>query len=232
MTRILAIETSTLTTSAAVLDDGRVLVEKDAQATPHSEALLPLIDEVLRAAAVAPAQLDLLACGAGPGSFTGLRIGLATAKGLCFALGRPLVSVSSLAALAFEAHAPSGALVLALVDARRGEVYAGLFRSAGDAAAPASLLEEAVFTPDAIVARVRAIAAGAPVVTLGDGVPVAPEIFAGIGHVPPGVRGTPSAASVGRIAFARWQNDTRDELGTATPAYIRLAEAEVKFPAK
>src|SRR4051812_6985793 len=115
MTWLLAIDTSTLTASAAVLDGGRIVVERHAAATQTSEALLPLVDEVLREAGLAPTQLDALACGAGPGSFTGLRIGLATAKGLCFALGKPLLAVSSLAALALEAPFAPGELVLALL---------------------------------------------------------------------------------------------------------------------
>jgi tRNA threonylcarbamoyladenosine biosynthesis protein TsaB len=227
MTWLLAIETSTLTSSAALLEGERVVVEKSAAASQTSEALLPLIDEVLRAGGKQPAELDLVACGAGPGSFTGLRIGLATAKGLCFALGKPMLAVSSLAALALEAGAP-GALVLAVVDARRGEVYAGLFRGRADGT-PESLLEEAVFTPDAIVARVRELAAGAPVAVVGDGVPVAPEIFAALGATPADASIVPRAQAVGRIASARWRAGAVDELGTATPAYIRLAEAEAKL---
>ena len=87
-------------------------------------ALLVMVDEALARSGRCAADLDAVACGAGPGSFTGLRIGLATAKGLCFALGKPLVMVSSLAALA--ARAPDGR-VCATIDAYKGEVYAGLF---------------------------------------------------------------------------------------------------------
>jgi tRNA threonylcarbamoyladenosine biosynthesis protein TsaB len=228
MTRLLAIDTSTLTASAALLEDTRVVIEKQAVTTLHSEALLPLVDEVLRAAGVTPRELDLVACGAGPGSFTGLRIGLATAKGLCFALAKPMLTVSSLAALALEA---SSGLVLSLMDARRGEVYAGLFRLRDDDV-PESLLEEAVFSPAAIVEKARALAAGAAISVVGDGVAVAPEIFAGIGPSPAGASITPRAAKVGRIASFRFAAGAADELGTATPAYIRLAEAEVKFPKK
>ena len=88
-----------------------------------------MIDEACaRGGRAAPRDVDVVACGAGPGSFTGLRIGLATAKGLCFALDRPLVMVSSLAALA--ARAPDGR-VCATLDAFKGEVYAGIFTVAG-----------------------------------------------------------------------------------------------------
>ena len=228
MTWLLAIDTSTLTSSAALLDGERVVVEKSAGASQTSEALLPLVDEVLRAAGKTPADLDLVACGAGPGSFTGLRIGLATAKGLCFALGKPMLAVSSLAALALEAPGAAGALVLSLVDARRGEVYAGLFRLREDGT-PESLIEEAVFTPEAIAQLVRERAAGAPVAIVGDGVPVAPQIFAALGRTPRDASVTPRASAVGRIAATRWSAGAVDELGTATPAYIRLAEAEAKL---
>ncbi len=231
MTLLLALETSTLTTSAAVLDGSRVVAFQEALATPHSEALLPLVDEVLRAAGVTPKALDLLACGAGPGSFTGLRIGLATAKGLCFALSRPLLGISSLAALALEAeaHTPADGLALAVMDARRGEVYAGLYRLAADAV-PVPLLEEAVHTPEALVTRIRELAAGAAITIVGDGIVVAPERLAALGTVPTAARTTPSAPAVGRIAALRWAAGAQDELATATPAYIRLSEAEVKFP--
>ena len=121
---ILAVDTSTLHAAVALWRDGRALAERHRVVTTHSDALLAMVDEAFVEANVAPADVDAIACGAGPGSFTGLRIGLATAKGLCFALGKPLVMVSSLAALA--ARAPDGR-VLATIDAFKGEVYAGLF---------------------------------------------------------------------------------------------------------
>ena len=121
--RILALDTATLTASVAVLAGDDIAAAADGRADTHSERLLPLIDEVLRQAGLAPASLDAIACGAGPGSFTGLRIGLATAKGLCFALHKPLVLVSSLEALAFAAR---GRDVLALLDAKKREVYAAM----------------------------------------------------------------------------------------------------------
>ena len=148
--RILALDTATLTASVAAWIDGAAAASGEARAETHSEKLLPLVDDVLRRAGLRPADLDAIACGAGPGSFTGLRIGLATAKGLCTALGCPLHLVSSLAALAKDAGVVGP--VLAVLDARRKEVFAGLYGpGAKDEAvlAPADLAAYSV--PGAIV---------------------------------------------------------------------------------
>src|SRR5438270_5446530 len=126
--RILALDTSTLQASVALASDGQLVAERERVVTTHSESLLVLVDECLRAADLRPADVDVVACGAGPGSFTGLRIGLATAKGLCFALGRPLALVSSLEALA--ARAPDGP-ACAIIDAYKCEVFAGRFTVKG-----------------------------------------------------------------------------------------------------
>jgi tRNA threonylcarbamoyladenosine biosynthesis protein TsaB len=234
---LLAIDTSTLTTSAALLDGGRVVAERDALATPHSEALLPLIDALVAEAGVTPAALTHVACGVGPGSFTGLRIGLATAKGLCFSLGVPLVAVSSLAALALEGEAAAGpgGLVLAVTDARRGEIYAGLYRlAAGPGGAPEALVADAVRAPEVAAREARAAAgAHAAIHLVGDGIAVAPAVFASLGAVVPDARVTPRAAAVGRIALARLAalapGQALDELGSAAPAYLRATAAEEKL---
>jgi tRNA threonylcarbamoyladenosine biosynthesis protein TsaB len=126
--KILAFDTSTFAASAAVVDGGTVLAESSVlQRAGHSERLLPLVDEVLARAGLPLGAIDRLAVGLGPGSFTGVRLGLATAKGLQLATGIPLVGVSSLDALAASAWGVEGPLVAAL-DARRDEVYAALFR--------------------------------------------------------------------------------------------------------
>jgi tRNA threonylcarbamoyladenosine biosynthesis protein TsaB len=235
---ILALETSTLTTSVALVDERGVRAEREALASPHSEALLPLIDGLLAAEQKAPSALTAIACGTGPGSFTGLRIGLATAKGLCYALGRPLVAESSLRALALEAeaHAPAGALVLATSDARRGEVYAGLYRLGESGAPPEPLLADDVLEPDVVIARVRALVPDANVWLGGDGPEVAPSLLA-LGRRVSGARTTPAAAAVGRLARtrlerARESGTTVDDLAAATPAYLRKTAAEEKFPQK
>jgi tRNA threonylcarbamoyladenosine biosynthesis protein TsaB len=218
--KLLALDTSTLVAGVAVSLDERV-VERRATVTTHSEALLGLIDEALRAAGLAPAALDGVVCGAGPGSFTGLRIGLATAKGLCFALGRPLALVSSLAALA--ARAPDGR-VCATLDAHKAEVYAGLYRVAGGL--PTAEGDEQVLSPTALVAALAPLAADAPLVVVGEGARRYPEL------VVPGARlldddGAPHPADLLRLGALRLQRGEADDLGTSGPRYIRPSEAEL-----
>lgn len=230
MTHVLALDTATLVASSAVVSDGRVVAERDARVTTHSEKLLPLVDELLAEARLEPAALDLVACGAGPGSFTGLRIGLATAKGLAFALGKPLVVASSLAALALEAEdecQASGALALALLDAKKQEVYAGLYHMRPEGPIPVGA--ERVIGPEALVGHVSQLASGAPVVVVGDGAAAYPDAAARCGRILAPARGTPRARAVARLALARVAQGTPDELATAAPTYIRASEAELKW---
>jgi tRNA threonylcarbamoyladenosine biosynthesis protein TsaB len=166
---ILAIESATAVCEAAVIRDGipagsaRVIAPH-----VHSEKLIPLIDEALRMARLSLGDLDGIAVSIGPGSFTGLRIGLSVAKGLVFASGKPLIPVSTLRALAMQAIRQSpagpGELILSVIDARRSEVYAAAYRSAGGAV-------EELLSPRAV--HVHELAAALPpegkVIVMGDG---------------------------------------------------------------
>lgn len=237
---VLALDTATLAASVAVLVDDQVTATRQARVTTHSEALLPLIDDALRDAGLAPSDVELVACGRGPGSFTGLRIGLATAKGLCFALGKPLVVVSSLAALALEAlaEAPPDALVLALLDARKNEVYAGLYSLAArplpiplpmPLAVPLPVIDEKVLPPERLSAYLGEAEIQGDLWIVGEGALAYPDCARALGQVVESAAQTPQAAHVARLGLLRWQEAARDELATATPTYIRPSEAELKF---
>jgi tRNA threonylcarbamoyladenosine biosynthesis protein TsaB len=133
---ILGIETATAVCGVAVLRDGHVESERSVESPQvHSEKLVPLIEQVIRESGIRPADLDAIAVSIGPGSFTGLRIGLSVAKGLCFALGKPVVPVPTLEALACRVANGSpelrGGYILPLLDARRGDCYASLYRMDG-----------------------------------------------------------------------------------------------------
>jgi tRNA threonylcarbamoyladenosine biosynthesis protein TsaB len=215
--RILGIDTATLTAAAALWRNGRVVAERQRAVTTHSEMLLAMIDECCAEAGVAARELDGVVCGAGPGSFTGLRIGLATAKGLCFALDKPLALVSSLAAMA--ARAPDGR-VLATLDAFKGEVYAGLFDVAGGV--PVAVGDEAVLPPAALLEQ---LAAAPPAFVVGSGVAKYPALLAA-GRLLDGEPG-PRPADLLRLGAARLERGDHDDLATAAPAYIRPSEAEL-----
>jgi tRNA threonylcarbamoyladenosine biosynthesis protein TsaB len=125
---LLAIETATELCSVALWIDGEVRERMAFGTGKHSESVLPFVDELLAESGIARSQLDYLACGRGPGAFTGVRLAISVAQGLAFGLDRPLVPVSSLAALAQDA-VDEGAIapVIAMLDARMGEIYAGHF---------------------------------------------------------------------------------------------------------
>lgn len=126
--KILAIDTATQTCSAAIVDDDAVVVEiiRDRGGT-HTRVLMKMVDEMFSAAGMRPADIDGFAVTIGPGSFTGLRIGLATVKGLAFARNRPIAGISTLDALVAPIPGVAGR-VCAMIDARRGEVYTALYR--------------------------------------------------------------------------------------------------------
>lgn len=208
---VLGIDTSTRIASVAIVDDGRVLAELRGDDSARGADLLVQIDAACTAAHIGPRDLAAVAIGAGPGSFTGLRIGMATAKGIAFAAKCPLWAVSSLAALAFEElDAEPAATVLAVLDARKGEVYAGAYHRDGDRTVP--LGDEVVMAPEGIAAFAPP---GARIV--GDFVAVLD------GHP---IR-TPSGAAVARLAL---ESARVDVLVGGAPTYIRPSEAEVKYP--
>ena len=124
---VLALDTATRAPSVAVVDGETVLAESSlAPGETHSRTLLPLVKTLLDGAGLTFPELDLLAVGTGPGSFTGLRIGLAAAKGLAWAAGKPLVGVPTLDALAL-AWSGGEETVCTLIDARKGQLYAALY---------------------------------------------------------------------------------------------------------
>ena len=224
MPLILAFDTATPCARVAVLSpegDGRATAEK--VAARHSSNLLRLCDEVLRATGLTVSDLAAIACGAGPGSFTGLRVGLAVAKGLALADRIPLVLVSSLDALAADlAGSGEEGLVLPCIDAGKGQVYGHLYRAAGGATVPIST-DDFALSPEDLCRLVQAQATGAAVVTGGNGADRYLDVFRAL-LGPEAVRAQiagPSALAVGRLALARLARGEHDDLETSVPRYGR-----------
>lgn len=237
---VLAIDTSTLITSVAVVtgdgDQTRVLACEQSSVRTHSDTLLQLVDAALRTASRPLAAMDGLVIGAGPGSFTGLRIGMATAKGLAFAAQKPLWAVSSLAALALDVDrlmtGDARTLVVSLIDARRQEIFAGFYRVQGGTAEP--LDDERVMAPGLLASAIAELAGRSGcerVIVVGEGLTAYPHILddalRGVAERIPGAAETPSAVAVARLAM---HTRPPDITATGAPVYIRLSEAEIKFP--
>ncbi len=129
---ILGIDSSAISAGCALMDDsGRIIAEQFLNTRhTHSQTLLPMVESMMKCAGVSVADLDLAAVTVGPGSFTGLRIGVSTVKGLCFGAGKRCVPVSSLEAAAYNFPGIDGTIVCCM-DARCGQVYNALFKSEG-----------------------------------------------------------------------------------------------------
>ena len=166
--KILGIDSSGLVATVAIQSDDILVGEYTIHnKKTHSQTLLPMIQDMLRMAEVPVEELDAIAVAAGPGSFTGLRIGAATAKGLGQALNIPLVAVSSLEGLAYNL-AGADALVCPIMDARRNQAYYGIYDVSGEL--PVVVAEQDAAPIDTVLQKARET--GREMIFVGDGVPV------------------------------------------------------------
>ena len=170
--KILGIDSSGLVASAAILSDDTVVSEFTVNnKKTHSQTLLPMIEQVVKMAGIELEELDAIAVAAGPGSFTGLRIGSSTAKGMALALKKPILSIPTLEGLAYRLTPVTDELVCPLMDARRNQVYTGIYQNKKEGI-EAVRQQEAVAIEE-LIEQVNALER--PVVFLGDGVPVQKE---------------------------------------------------------
>ncbi|WP_163340027.1 tRNA (adenosine(37)-N6)-threonylcarbamoyltransferase complex dimerization subunit type 1 TsaB [Desulfopila sp. IMCC35008] len=232
---ILAIDTATPCSTVAItrggIGDGEVTgtVSLSSSVT-HSRRLLSAIDWLLTEAGVEKNQVTGYATGLGPGSFTGLRIGMATAKGLAGASDAPLYGVSTLDMLA-SCCTNSNRLICSVLDARKKELYAAFYRMDVATGYPRRISNIEALPPESLVARITE-----PVLMIGDGLKAYGEILKEqIGEkmsVAPAHLWSPSAATLGLLAgdLAR-RNETLD-ISAATPFYVRASDAELNLKKK
>lgn len=221
---VLGIESASPQGGVALVGEGGVIAEYvlNVEAT-YAERLMPAVDRVLQDARMAVAELDGLAVSIGPGSFTGLRIGLSTVKGLALATGKPVVGVPTLEALAWTVpycRYP----VCALLDARKHEVYCALYEYRGIQLV--CLMEEQALAPGALVQRMTQ-----PTLFVGDGWRVYGAFFRealGDLAIPSPVSRGASPGAVADLGRRRLLRGERDPMEALTPRYIRLSEAELK----
>jgi tRNA threonylcarbamoyladenosine biosynthesis protein TsaB len=198
----------------------------------HSASLPKALVDLLEVEGLAIPDVEGFAIGLGPGSFTGLRIGLATWKGLAYANKRPIAGASSLAAMAHAAarDAEEGTLLVPLLDARKGELYAGFYRAR--AGGLVELAVDAALPPEALAARVAALAAeGLRPAAFGEGLAAYPAALAAVPRLRTEVA-TPPAAGVAAVVAERLATASYDAqaLFALEPHYVRASEAELKFP--
>jgi tRNA threonylcarbamoyladenosine biosynthesis protein TsaB len=212
--KLLAFETSTEACSVALWLDGALHERFELAPRRHAELALPWAEQLLAQAGVAKAQLDAIAVGRGPGAFTGVRLGVAIAQGIALALDRPVVPVSTLAALAWPA---AGDRILAAIDARMGEVYLGAFQREGDGLR--LLQPETVAGPDEI-----ALPEGDGWYGIGtgfDAVDGALRTRLGAQLVAVDAGALPHAADVARLAVAAFARGEAVAPERLEPAYLR-----------
>lgn len=220
---LLALDTATLVSSVALASRDRLLAELTLQISKtHSERLMPNIEELLAMAGTERRDIEAIAVSIGPGSFTGLRIGLATAKALAYALSIPLVGVPTLAALAYGCPVP-GALLAPTMDAQKGNIYFALYRWQNGAlteVAPPTFRDSGAVAGELAALR-------EPVLILGEAVELYPDIFreAGLSLAPPHIA-MPRAASVAFLGFSLLDAGVRHDVMALEPLYIRRSEAE------
>ena len=226
--RILAIETATMLGGVALMDSGEGLMAErriNVRST-HSESLMPELEAMLRLAGVEARELDAVAVSIGPGAFTGLRIGLSAAKGLCFSAGLSLVPVPTLEAMAY-CLPYSGIPVCPMLDARKREVYAGLFST--ESGWPEALLRPAAKKAGDFAAGIEG---HERVIFLGQGaLAYAEDIrrsFSGEALFAPWHLMAPSPASVAAMGLQLLDAGDLPDPICLTPAYLRSSEAELK----
>lgn len=228
---ILAIDTSTFSLGVAVYSEQKVLGEFSTNIKKnHSIRLMPMISELLDEVELVPADLSAIVVARGPGSYTGVRIGVATAKSMAWSLGIPLIGVSSLEVIAWNGmHFPS--LIVPLFDARRGQVYTAAYRWREDGVEVAE--EERIVLLANALEEWRELPDQPPILFLGDDVALHRELI--VERLGSRAKFAPASYSLARAAhlaaagMKAWRAGRTEDVAAFTPVYLQLAEAEAKW---
>ena len=225
--KVLALDSSGLTATVAIVEDTQVLAEYTVNyKKTHSQTLLPMLDEIVRMTEEDISTVDAIAIAGGPGSFTGLRIGAATAKGLGLALDKPVVHIPTLEGLAYNLHGRKEVIV-PIMDARRDQVYTGLyiFDAQNELC---QVLEQSAVSIQALIEKVNEY--GKEVVFLGDAVPIQKEfieehIMVPFSFAPPHLS-RQRAAAVAALGIRYYKQGKIETAKEHKPDYLRVSQAE------
>ena len=228
--KILAIDSSGLVATVAIVEDNNLIAEYTIHhKKTHSQTLMPMLEEVKNMVELDLNTIDAIAVAAGPGSFTGLRIGAATAKGLAMGLGKPIIEVPTLEGMAYQMYG-SQALICPIMDARRNQVYTGLYQFTENENGYAMETLKEGCACDIMECIEVANSFEQPVMFLGDGVPVFEALIREKATVPvyfaPAHRRLQSAASVGALATEFAKEGRFVEAKDHAPEYFRVSQAE------
>ena len=230
--KILAMDSSGLVASAAIIEDGIMRAEYTMNyKKTHSQTLLPMIDEIVKMTETDLETIDAIAVAGGPGSFTGLRIGSATAKGLGLALDKPIVSVPTVNGLAYN-YQGYEQLICPIMDARRNQVYTGIFSFRNDALITHQ--EQCAISIEELMVKIRETMSAQTemetVVFLGDGVPVHRDYIDENLEVPhtfkPAHMNGQRAGALGVYAMELAKQGKTETAARHKPDYLRLSQAE------
>ncbi|MCI5529640.1 MAG: tRNA (adenosine(37)-N6)-threonylcarbamoyltransferase complex dimerization subunit type 1 TsaB [Blautia sp.] len=224
--KILALDSSGIVASVAIVEDNTLLAEYTVNyKKTHSQTLLPMLDEVAKMTELDLSTIDAIAVAAGPGSFTGLRIGSATAKGLALALKKPLVAVPTVEALAYNLYDTNG-LICPIMDARRNQVYTGIYRFENHKLV--TLEDQMAVSITDLLDKLNE--RGEPVTFLGDGVPVFEKTIGENLKVPhtfaPAHVNKQRAAAVAALGEIYYREGKLQSAAEHTPEYLRVSQAE------
>lgn len=226
--KIIALDSSGLVASVAYLEDGKIkgLININYQKT-HSQTLLPMLDEMVKTLEIDLNDIDYLACANGPGSFTGLRIGVATIKGLGLSIDKKIVDVSTLEALALNWPGADG-IVVPIMDARRSQVYAAGYSFEGNETRPVKVIEEVNCELSVLIEKLNAM--GRKVFFTGDGVPVYKDMIKQSLKVPyvlpNAANAYQNAANVAVLAEIYAGEGLAKKAADISPVYLRKPQAE------
>ncbi|MBQ7944077.1 MAG: tRNA (adenosine(37)-N6)-threonylcarbamoyltransferase complex dimerization subunit type 1 TsaB [Lachnospiraceae bacterium] len=229
--KILALDSSGLVASVAVIEDDNLIAEYTMNhKKTHSQTLMPMMDEIRQMTELDLSTIDAIAIAAGPGSFTGLRIGSATAKGLGLALDKPIIPVPTVEALAFNLYG-TDKLVCPLMDARRNQVYTGLYefdRTEENEYTLLPLVEQCAVDIQEILNTINTFER--EVIFLGDGVSVFADKIKEVLRVPytfaPASCNRQRAACVGTYGMQLYAKGVCESAAEHAPDYLRLSQAE------
>ena len=224
--KILGLDSSGIVASVAIVEDDVLIAEYTVNyKKTHSQTLLPMLDEIAKMTELDLNSIDAIAVAAGPGSFTGLRIGSATAKGLGLALKKPLIAIPTVEGLAYNLYDISG-LICPIMDARRKQVYTGIYRFTDH---QLKVVEDQMAVPmETVIEKLNQY--GEAVTFLGDGVPVFHELIAEKMTVPYSFapahvnkQRAAAVAALGEIYYLQGKTETAME---HVPDYLRVSQAE------